>query len=122
MRYAQGGGFTTAGQQRRERLRLKAAESFAHGGRNMTIARRLRVSRRSVNDGGVPGVRAAPGTALHGPPALPKLSDTQFARLERELEQGPPTGGFADQRWTPLRIKTLIGRRFPIGHTVQGVR
>jgi putative transposase len=122
MRYAQGGGFTAAEQQRRERLRLEAAELFAHGEKNAAIARRLRVSQRSVErwrrswrEGGT--------RALHstGPPSLPKLSDAQFARLERELEQGPLAWGFADQRWTLLRIKTLIGRRFHVGYTVQGV-
>ncbi len=99
-----------------------AAELFARGGKNAVIARRLRVSQRSVErwrrswrEGGT--------RALHstGPPSLPKLSDAQFARLERELEQGPLAWGFADQRWTLLRIKALIGRRFHVGYTVQGV-
>jgi transposase len=122
MRYAQGGGFTAAEQQRRERLRLEAAELFAGGEKNAAIARTLRVSERSVErwrrswrQGGAQALRST------GPPSLPRLSQAQFARLERELEQGPLACGFADQRWTLLRIKTLIGRRFHIGYTVQGV-
>lgn len=41
--------------------------------------------------------------------------------LERELEKGPLAHGWEDQRWTLTRIKTLIGRRFHVGYTVQGV-
>jgi transposase len=52
---------------------------------------------------------------------LPRLSQEQFARLERELERGPLAHGFVDQRWTLVRVKTLIGRLFGVGYTVQGV-
>lgn len=122
MRYAQGGGFTAQEQQRRERVRLQAAEMFAQGEKSMVIARRLRVTERSVErwrrawrEGGV--------QALHskGPPSLPRVSPAQFARLEAELERGPLAHGFADQRWTLMRIKQLIGRLFHIGYTVPGV-
>jgi transposase len=91
---------------------------FAHGEKNTVIARKLRVTERSVErwrrvwrEGGT--------RALHsqGPPALPKLGAAQFARLEAELEPGPLAHGFADQRWTLMRIKTLIGRMFHIGYT-----
>ncbi|WP_170290438.1 hypothetical protein [Kitasatospora atroaurantiaca] len=33
----------------------------------------------------------------------------QIARLERELERSPLTHSWAYQRWTPARVKTLIG-------------
>jgi hypothetical protein len=49
MQYAQRGGYTPAKQQRRERLRLKAAGRFARGDAITEIADDLRVIRdRSV--------------------------------------------------------------------------
>jgi transposase len=45
----------------------------------------------------------------------------QWARLEAELRRGQLAHGFADdQRWTLSRIKTLIGRLFHVGYTVEG--
>jgi hypothetical protein len=42
-------------------------------------------------------------------------------RLEIELRKGPLAYGFAhDQRWTLGRIKTLIGKLFHVGYTVEG--
>jgi hypothetical protein len=41
--------------------------------------------------------------------------------LELELGKGPLAHGFAgDQRWTLGRIKTLIGKLFHVGYTVEG--
>jgi hypothetical protein len=38
------------------------------------------------------------------------------------LQRGPLAHGFADdQRWTLGRVKTLIGRLFHVGYTIQGV-
>ncbi|GGN99653.1 winged helix-turn-helix domain-containing protein [Microbispora bryophytorum] len=81
------------------------------------MARTLRVTERSVErwrrawrEGGTMAL------ASKGPPSRPKLSPAQFARLEAELGRG-----FADERWTLMRIKTLIGRMFHIGYTVPGV-
>ena len=94
MRYPQGGGLTAERRAVRERLRLQAAGGFARGEDNRVIARRLRVSVRSVQrwrkawkDGGP--------QALHskGPASLPVLSDEQFAILERELARGPAPQG-----------------------------
>lgn len=42
------------------------------------------------------------------------------ARLERELDRGPLVHGWADQRWTLARIRTLIGRLFHVSYTVEG--
>jgi transposase-like protein len=65
MRYAQRGGYTPAGQQRRERLRLQAAGRFAHGGTIKEIARDLRVTEgpvrrwhRAWRDGGAGALRS----------------------------------------------------------------
>jgi len=123
MRYAQRGGYTPAEQQRRERLRLEAAERFARGDGINEIARDLRVApgsirrwRRAGQDGGTEALRS------RGPVSREKLSPLQWARLEQELRKGPLAHGFAgDQRWTLGRIKTLIGKLFHVGYTVEGV-
>ena len=122
MRYAQRGGYTPAEQQRRERLRLQAAERFARGEEISEIARDLRVTEGSVRrwhkawrDGGAEALRSK------GPVSRERLSAQQWARLEAELRKGPLAHGFAgDQRWTLGRIKTLIGKLFHVGYTVEG--
>lgn len=57
-----------------------------------------------------------------GPASLPGLSGKQFTQLEAELIKGPAAHGWEDQRWTPARVKTVIGRRFHLACTIQGVR
>ncbi|WSR53460.1 hypothetical protein OG279_38440 (plasmid) [Streptomyces sp. NBC_01201] len=54
------------------------------------------------------------GVASKGSPGRPRLSDAQMAGLERELERGPLAHGWADQRWTLARVKTVIGRLFHV--------
>src|SRR6266851_7304055 len=122
MRYAQRGGYTPAEQQRRERLRLQVAGRFARGDMIGEIARELRVTpgavrrwHRAWRDGGAAALRS------RGPVSRERLSPRQWARLEAELRKGPLAHGFAgDQRWTLSRIKTLIGRLFHVGYTVEG--
>lgn len=123
MWYPQGGGLTAERQQFREELRLKAAERFAQGEASSVIAKDLRVSVRSVqrwrrmwDEGGPQALRS------QGPASLPRLSEKQFAQLEAELAKGPSAHGWEDQRWTLSRVKTVIGRRFHLTYTVQGVR
>jgi Winged helix-turn helix len=65
MRYAQRGGYTPAGQQRRERLRLEAADRFARDGTIKEIAHDLRVTegpvrrwRRAWQDGGTAALQS----------------------------------------------------------------
>jgi transposase len=123
MRYGQRGGYTPAEQQRRERLRLEAAGRFAAGDNVHVIARDLRVTPGSVRRWRQAWQRG--GTAAlksKGPVSRERLSPQQWARLEAELRRGPLAHGFADdQRWTLVRIKTLIGRLFHVGYTVEGV-
>jgi putative transposase len=122
MRYGQRGGYTPAEQQRRERLRLDAAGRFARGDSTPQIAADLRVTERTVRrwrqawrDGGTAALRS------RGPVSRERLSSRQWARLELELGKGPLAHGFAgDQRWTLGRIKTLIGKLFHVGYTVEG--
>ena len=123
MRYAQRGGYTPAEQQRRERLRLEAAGRFARGDGIKEIAHDLRVTEGRCGGGTRPGGTAARRRCGRtGPVSREKLSPQQWARLEAELRKGPLAHGFAgDQRWTLGRIKTLIGRLFHVGYTVEGV-
>jgi transposase len=122
MRYGQRGGYTPAEQRRRERLRLDAAGRFACGDCTAEIAADLRVTERTVRRwrqawraGGMAALRS------RGPVSRERLSPRQWARLELELGKGPLAHGFAgDQRWTLGRIKTLIGKLFHVGYTVEG--
>ncbi|MFF9794853.1 winged helix-turn-helix domain-containing protein [Streptomyces bacillaris] len=121
MRYPQGGGLTDAERAGRERVRLRAVAGFEAGEKSREIAAALRVSERSVErwtrqwrEEGLAGV------ASRGSPGRPRLSDQQIGRLERELERGPLAHGWADQRWTLARVKTMIGRLFHVSYTVEG--
>ena len=123
MRYAQRGGYTPAEQERRERLRLEAAGRFARGDSIREVARDLRVTegsvrrwRRAWQAGGAEALKS------RGPVSREKLSPQQWARLELELGKGPLAHGFAgDQYWTLGRIRTLTGKLFHVGYTVEGV-
>ncbi|BET45237.1 hypothetical protein RGQ21_02190 [Kitasatospora aureofaciens] len=42
--------------------------------------------------------------------------------MEAELGKGPAARGWEDQCWTLSRVKTVIGRRFSLTYTIQGVR
>lgn len=121
MRYAQGGGLTDAERAARERVSLEAVARFDAGETNRGIAVVLRVSERSVErwrrawrEGGAAGV------ASLGSPGRLRLSGTQMARPGWELKRGPLVHGWADQRWTLARIKTVIGRLFHVSYTVEG--
>ena len=70
--------------------------------------------RRAWREGGECGV------AAKGSPDRPRLSDGQIARPERQVERGPLVHGWADQRRTPARVKTLIGRLFHVSYTGEG--
>src|SRR5712691_9139676 len=120
MRYAQRGGYTPAEQQRRERLRLEAAGRFARGDGINEIAQDLWVTPGSVRRwhrdlaGRRGGGAAVPGAGVAGE-AEPAAVGPAGARA------GPVAHGFAgDQRWTLGRIKTLIGKLFHVGYTVEG--
>lgn len=104
-------------------MRLEAAEWFARGECVSVIAAEFRVTERRVRKwrqawcaGGVEALRSK------GPVSRERLSPRMWARLEVELGKGPLAHGFADdQRWTLGRVKTLIGRLFHKGYTIQGV-
>ncbi|MFF4489514.1 winged helix-turn-helix domain-containing protein [Streptomyces sp. NPDC001544] len=122
MRYAQGGGLTDERRVFREKLRMEAADRFRHGDENTVIAHDLRVSVRSVQRWRKAWSQSGSKALVSkGPASVPLLNDDLFAVLERELLKGPVAHGWPDQTWTLSRIKTLIGRRFHKGYTVQGV-
>nr|WP_272499269.1 winged helix-turn-helix domain-containing protein [Actinomadura litoris] len=122
-RYPQGGGSTAAGRDRRERVRMQAAQCFAEGRPNAQIAADLRVGLRQVEKwrqawrrGGADALRSK------GPHGRPRLDDEQFARLEAELNRGPAAHGYSDdQRWTLARVAALIKELFGVDYTRPGV-
>ncbi len=101
---------------------MQAAELFAPGHDNATIAKQLRVSVRSVqrwhqaweHDG-------TPALASKRQASRPKLSEALFEVLEQELARGSVAHGWPDQTWTLARIKTLIGRRFHKSMTLSAI-
>ena len=123
MRYPDGGGLTAKEREAREKVRLRAAELFAHDGDPVAIARELRVSAKSVyawrrawRAGGMAAL------ASQGPGGFRcRLGAGQLARLAGELDRGPAAHGWADQRWTLERAGVVIGRLFRVGYTPRGV-
>ena len=123
MRYPDGGGLDAAERARREKVRLEAAEMIEAGASDREIARRLRVSRMSVN-------RWRRSLAAGGREALAsrgaggakcKLSEAQVAELEAVLDAGPAACGYDDQRWTLARVAEQVWRRFGMEYTLAGM-
>src|SRR6185437_10869887 len=110
MRYPDGGGLDAAERARRERVRLEAADLIEAGAGDREVAKRLRVSRMSVN-------RWRRALAAGGREALAskgaggakcKLTDGQVAGLEEVLDAGPAACGYLDQCWTLARVTEQI--------------
>ncbi|MEU3216710.1 helix-turn-helix domain-containing protein [Streptomyces sp. NPDC006971] len=113
MRYADGGGLTAAGRERREVVRMQAAGLFEQGIKPPEVAQRLRVSRKSAyqwyqlwRDGGEQTL------ASRGPGGSRcRLSPRCLEKLAAYLEQGPAAHGWVeDQVWTAARVATLSVR------------
>ncbi|MEV0415984.1 winged helix-turn-helix domain-containing protein [Streptomyces sp. NPDC050448] len=114
---------TPAGRQRRETVRMQAAELFEQQVKPSEVARRLRVSVKSAyvwqqlwRDGGVQAL------ASRGPNGSRcRLSPYCLERLAGFLEEGPAAHGWVeDQVWTASRVATLIGRKFHVSYSVSG--
>ncbi|MFF1473709.1 winged helix-turn-helix domain-containing protein [Streptomyces mirabilis] len=123
MRYADGGGLSPAGRQRRETVRMQAAELFELNVKPPEVARRLRVSRKSAyqwhqlwRDG---GMQALASRGLSG--SRCRLSPHCLEKLAVYLDEGPTAHGWVeDQVWTAARVATLIGRKFHVSYSVSG--
>ena len=123
MRYPDSGGLTAAERVRREQLRLEAADMIEAGDSDAEIARRLRVSRMSVNRWRrALAAGGREGLASKGPGgAKCKLAAEQVAELEAVLEAGPAAWGYEDQCWTLARVADQVRRRFAVEYTLAGV-
>jgi hypothetical protein len=91
MRYPDGGGLTAEERAGRERVRFEASDMFAAGATEREVARRLRVSRMSVNRWHrafkAGGRQALASNGSGG--AKCKLTTVQLRELEALLEAGP---------------------------------
>jgi transposase len=110
-----------AAQQERDRLqarRLRAAELFAAGVRQVEVARQLKVSAQAVSvwharwqHGGTEALRSR---GPSGP--APRLSDEQLATVEHALLEGATANGFAGELWTLERVALVIERLTGVRH------
>ncbi|MFB8172594.1 winged helix-turn-helix domain-containing protein [Kitasatospora purpeofusca] len=114
---------TATGRERRESVRMQAAELFERRVKPPEVARRLRVSPKSAyqwhqlwQEGG------AQALASRGPSGSRcRLSPRCLEKLAAYLEEGPAVHGWVeDQVWTAARVATLIGRRFHVSYSVSG--
>jgi putative transposase len=123
VRYPDGGGLTAQERDRREQVRLAAAELIEAGASDQEVARRFRVSRMSANRWRralAAGGRAALASRGAGG-AKCKLTPAQGGELESVLEAGAAALGYEDQRWTLARIADLVRRRFGVDYTLAGL-
>uniref|UniRef100_UPI00048D4CE5 helix-turn-helix domain-containing protein n=1 Tax=Pseudonocardia asaccharolytica TaxID=54010 RepID=UPI00048D4CE5 len=120
MRYPDSGGLSPEARAQREAVRLQAAQMFAAGTDAGEIAERLRVTRKSVNDGNRSWTTGgAAALASKGPGGSRcRLDEVQLARLQAELDAGPAEHGWSeDQRWTLARVAALIVELFHVRYT-----
>jgi putative transposase len=122
-RYAHGGGFTAAEQQRREAVRMAAAEDFTAGMTYPQVARKHRVAKMSAwrwwtawKTEGQQGLRST------GPASECRLDQAQLRRLASLLDDGPAAHGWTiDQRWTLARVCELVERHLGERYTLKGM-
>ncbi|PWI04705.1 hypothetical protein DIZ27_43680 [Streptomyces sp. NWU339] len=114
MRYPDSSGLSAPQRDQQEQVRFQAAEVFAQGMRPPQVAERLRVSQKSARAwhaqwraGGIEALRSK------GPSSRPSRFRPQGRPEPAALpEQGPTAHGWVeDQRRTPARVATVIGRR-----------
>ena len=124
MRYSdRSGGLSDTERERRETLRLRAADMFSGGIQAPQVAHLLDVTRKSACEwhrtwrkGGKTALRSkdTAGTGC-------KFTDEQAERLQALLEEGAAAHGWDDQRWTSARVAMLIAEKFHIRYTPRGV-
>ncbi|MFD9196225.1 winged helix-turn-helix domain-containing protein [Streptomyces phaeochromogenes] len=123
MRYPDGGGLTAEERDRREQIRLAAADLIEAGASDRVVARRFRVTRMSVNrwrralaSGGRRAlVSKGPGGARC------KLDAGRLRALEAVLEDGPAACEWREQCWTLARIGEVVRGRFGVEYTLAGL-
>jgi transposase len=113
---------TAAERARREQVRIAAADAIEAGASDREVAKRLRVSRMSVNRWRrslAAGGRSALASKGAGG-ARCKLTPAQLGELAAVLEAGPAGQGWEDQCWTLARVTEVIWRRFGAEYTLAG--
>ncbi|MGZ9235705.1 MAG: winged helix-turn-helix domain-containing protein [Anaerolineales bacterium] len=102
-------------------VRARGLALLAEGKKPREVAETLGVTRRSVNrweqDAKHPKKKKA--TRLPGRPR--KLSEKQVKRLERALDKGAYTFGYAGDYWTLDRISQVIWQLFGVRHETSAV-
>src|SRR5215204_712847 len=105
-------------RQELEVRRLRAGELFEIGVRQAQVARRLGVTRQSVNrwhvrwrQGGVQALQSRGPTGYRS-----RLSEQDLERLTELLQQGGAVHGFTGELWTLARITKLIAREFGVAY------
>jgi transposase len=105
-------------------VRFAAVELLGQGIKPRHVARRLRVTRKSVYEWrqtwraeGLEGLRSkGPGGSRC------QLDDDQLQRLREELKRGPAAHGWDDdQRWTAHRVADLVHDLFRVSYTDRGM-
>jgi transposase len=102
---------------------VRAVEMFAADVSAEEIAKRLRVTQRSVYRWTAAWqANGSEGVAGKGPPGRrDRLSRRSLVKLAAMLDEGPAAHGWdEDQVWTGARVTTLIGRRFHVSFSVSG--
>ncbi len=93
-----------------ERRRKQAAKMFNRGRSQADVARELEVSRQSVSrwhgDWSAGGIGALRGAGRAG--RLAHLDQAELRRVERRLEKGPRSSGYATDMWTLARVAEVI--------------
>ncbi|MEV5979562.1 winged helix-turn-helix domain-containing protein [Streptomyces sp. NPDC052114] len=114
---------TAEERDRREQVRLAAADLIEAGASDREVARRFRVTRMSANRWRralASGGRQA--LASKGPGgARCRLDDGQLRSLEAMLEAGTAAWGWSDHCWTLARIGEVVRRRFGAEYTLAGL-
>ncbi len=85
---------------------------FQAGATQAEVARALAVSRQTASrwyaKWSAGGAEELDADTAGG--RRPRLSDEDFARVERALRQGPRAHGFPDDRWTCRQVALVIAR------------
>lgn len=101
-----------------ERRRLLAAADLKAGVKQIEVARKYGTTRASVSRW-ASALEQEGEAALRrrNPPGRPsKLSESQWARLEQILIDGPRAVGYSTEIWTGKRVQRLVRERFGVSY------